>query len=412
MQQRSLHNSSSRSPERPRAELGYERTALVLQGGGALGAYQAGVYEALDEAGIEPDWVAGISIGAVNAALIAGNARERRVARLREFWELVCEPAFALPFAGWAAAAAPGTHARDWASFAHATQSLCQGQLGFFLPRVPPPWPGLQADPGTVSFYDAAPLAATLERLVEFERLNAGDLRLAVGAVNVRTGNLAYFDSAERPLRPAHVLASAALPPGFAAVEIDGECYWDGGLVSNTPLEYVLDTEPRRDTLAFQVDLWSAQGPVPRGLLDVLERAKDIRYSSRTRRGTDAVARRQNVRRAVGAALARLPASLRDEPSLQPLRDLARTKVMNVIHLIYQAKAYEGHYKDYEFSRATMEAHWRVGLADTRRTLAQHGVLDRPPRDVGVVTHDVHRDPKRAGRPGRAMPAAAQGALP
>src|SRR5215470_6695082 len=339
MQQRSTAPSSSRATEIRSAALGYERVALVLQGGGALGAYQAGVYEALHEAGIEPDWVAGISIGAINAALIVGNARDQRVARLREFWELVCEPALALPLLAWAT---PGTcsrvsrHARDWSSVAHAAQSLYQGRLGFFIPRVPLPWPGLQGDPGTASFYDVAPLAATLERLIEFDRVNAGDVRLAVGAVNVRTGNVVYFDSAEMPLRPAHMMASAALPPGFPAVEVDGEFYWDGGLVSNTPLEYVLDTEPRRDTLAFQVDLWSARGPVPRGLLDVFEREKDIRYSSRTRRATDSLARRQALRRAVGTALAHLPAPLRDEPALEPLHDLARTKAMNVVHLIYR----------------------------------------------------------------------------
>jgi NTE family protein len=407
MQQRSTHTSSSRSPERSGAKLGYDRIALVLQGGGALGAYQAGVYEGLDEAGIAPDWIAGISIGAINAVLIAGNAPERRVARLREFWELVCEPALAPPIAAWAAAAAPhGATMRDWASLAHAAQSICQGQLGFFVPRVPAP-PGVQGNPAAASLYDTAPLAATLERLVEFERVNRGDVRLAVGAVNVRSGNFVYFDSAETPLRAAHVMASSALPPGFAAVELDdGEFYWDGGLVSNTPLEYVLDTEPRRDTLAFQVDLWSARGQVPRGLLDVLEREKDIRYSSRTRRGTDALAQRQRLRGAIGDALARLPEPLRGEPALGPLRELARTKVMNVVHLIYQAKVHEGHYKDYEFSRAAMEAHWRAGLEDTRRTLAQPGVLDRPPPGLGVVTHDVHRG-LREGQPDRALPAAA-----
>jgi NTE family protein len=394
MQRRAAPALDSPPPERSDPRLGYERIALVLQGGGALGAYQAGVYEGLYEAGIAPDWVVGISIGAINAALIAGNAPERRVARLREFWELVCEPALAVPLPGWERAVghlgARGL-ARDWSSVAHAAQSLYQGRRGFFVPRMPPPWPGVQGDPGAASFYDASPLAATLGRLVEFGRVNGGDVRLAVGAVNVRTGNFVYFDSAEMPLGAAHVMASSALPPGFAAVEIDGEFYWDGGLVSNTPLEYALETDPRCDTLAFQVDLWSARGPVPRGLLDVLEREKDIRFSSRTRLGTDALAGRQRIRRAIAAALTRLPDPLRGDPALAPLNGVACTKVMNVVHLIYHGKAHEGHYKDYEFSRAAMEAHWRAGLEDMRRTLAQPGVLDRPPPELGVVTHDVHR---------------------
>ncbi|MCC6212961.1 MAG: patatin-like phospholipase family protein, partial [Burkholderiales bacterium] len=273
-------------------DLGYERVALVLQGGGALGAYQAGAYQGLHESGIEPDWVAGISIGAVNAALIVGNPPEQRVERLRDFWELAGEPAFGWPVTAFqmpqsAFAALAG--ARELASLAPAAQSLCCGQLGFFVPRMPPPWARVKGNPGATSFYDAGPLEETLARLVDFERLNAGSVRLTVGAVNVRTGNFVRFDSADTLIRSAHLMASAALPPAFAAVGIDGEHYWDGGLVSNTPLESVLDTEPRRDTLAFQVDLWSARGQLPETLLDALEREKDIRYSSRTRRGIDAL---------------------------------------------------------------------------------------------------------------------------
>ncbi len=383
-----------------RRDLGYERIALVLQGGGALGAYQAGVYQALDEAGIEPDWVAGISIGAVNAALIAGNPRAQRVERLREFWELVCEPAFAFatPFAAssaWLAAPAMGTDARAAASLLHASRGLIAGQLGFFIPRVPSPWLRVNGDPGATSVFDVSPLASTLTRLVDFEHLNAGDLRLAVGAVNVRSGNFVYFDSERARLDSRHIMASAALPPSFAPVEIDGEHYWDGGLVSNTPLEYVLDSAPRRDTLAFQVDMWSARGRVPKTLLDALEREKDIRYSSRTRRGTDALAARQRMRRAIGAALDALPREIRSQPAIARLEPLASVKVMNVIHLIYQAKWREGYAKDYEFGRDTMEEHWRAGLEDTRCTLAEPGVLALPPPEHGLVTHDVHRAPER-----------------
>jgi len=385
---------SARPTPRAARDLGYERVALVLQGGGALGAYQAGVYEALHEAGIEPDVVAGISIGAVNAALIVGNPPGRRVERLREFWETVSEPGLAWPLAAWPMPAAiPGTEhgLGELARLALAAQSLLRGQLGFFTPRIPPPWARVKGDPGATSFYDADPLAETLRRLVDFARVNAGGVRLALGAVNVRTGNFVYFDSAERPLGPAHVMASGALPPGFAPVEIDGEHYWDGGLVSNTPLEYVVDGEPYRDTLAFQVDLWSARGRVPETLLDALERDKDIRYSSRTRRGTDALAARQRVRRAIGDALEALPLEARTRPAVRRLEAFASVKVMNVIHLIYQAKWHGGYAKDYEFGPDAMAEHWRVGLEHTRRTLAEPRVLAPPPPELGVVTHDLHR---------------------
>jgi NTE family protein len=244
---------------------------------------------------------------------------------------------------------------------------------------------------GTASLYDPAALRLTLGRLVDFDRLNAGEIRYSVGAVNVRTGNLIYFDSAQTRIGPEHVMASGALPPAFPAIEIDGEFYWDGGIVSNTPLEYVLESYPRRDTLAFQIDLWSARGSMPTDLLDVMEREKEIRYSSRTREGTARSAERQKLRRALASMLARLPAELADDPTVQALQQAACGKVFNIVHLIYRAKAYETLGKDYEFSPTTMREHWQVGLDDTRRSLAAPGFLDLPSRADGVVTHDIHR---------------------
>ena len=235
----------------------FDCIALLLQGGGALGSYQGGVYQALSEADIHPDWVAGISIGAINAALIAGNAREKRVDRLREFWEMVT--ASPLTLGTVPPALIRGDLAHSVVNQFAALGALVGGAPEFFTPRVPPPY--LQP-PGSIeatSFYDTAPLRATLERLVDFDRINAGETRFSVGSVNVRTGNFAYFDNTRDVITPLHVMASGALPPGFPAVEIEGEQYWDGGLVSNTPLQWVLDMHPRRDTLAFQIDLWSAQ---------------------------------------------------------------------------------------------------------------------------------------------------------
>ena len=253
----------------------FEQTVLLLQGGGALGSYQAGVYQALAEADLHPDWVAGISIGAVNAALIAGNPPEKRVERLREFWEAVSTPPLGVPYLASMDIGDDFTH-----SLINQTRALgimLFGAPHFFTPRLLSPafWPSPNAD--ELSFYDVAPLKATLERLVDFDRLNAGAMRFSVGAVNVRTANFVYFDTTTHRIGPAHIIASGSLPPGFPATEIDGEYYWDGGLVSNTPLQWVLDSRPRLDTLAFQIDLWSARGELPRNLAEADVRQKEIR---------------------------------------------------------------------------------------------------------------------------------------
>ena len=240
------------------------------------------------------------------------------------------------------------------------------------------------------SFYDTSPLNQTLERLVDFNRLNSGEVRVSVGAVNVRTGNLAYFDTAERRLGPKHFMASGALPPGFPAVEIDGEHYWDGGVVWNTPLSRVLSDEPR-DTLTFQVDLWSAKGRVPCDMMEVSSRQKDIQYSSRTRAVTNHALRLEKMRWALRRTIEKLPAPAKDDPEIRAIENMARSRSYNIIHLIYQSKLYEGHSKDYEFGLSAMRSHWKSGLDDVRRTLADPRRLDPPISALGIVTHDVHR---------------------
>jgi NTE family protein len=369
--------------------LPFERVALVLQGGGALGAYQAGVYEALAESGIHPDWIAGISIGGINAAIIAGNPPNMRVDRLREFWTQVTTDAPRHWF-GWAAAKGDG--ARNLLNQFSANLALMQGAKGFFTARPLSPWLQPSGTLEATSFYDTRELARTLERLVDFDRLNAGLLRFSVGAVNVRTGNFVYFDTTTHTIRPEHVMASGALPPGFPAIEIEGEHYWDGGLVSNTPLQWVVESEPRRDTLAFQVDLWSARGDLPRSMLNAMTREKEIRYSSRTRAGTDLFKRIQKLRCAAAALLEQLPEHLKNSPEARLLGTVANRKVFNIIHLIYSARNYEGHSKDYEFSRASMEEHWRAGYHDARRTLRHPEVLERPKNLEGLFTFDLVQD--------------------
>jgi NTE family protein len=371
--------------------LPYEAVALVLQGGGALGAYQAGVYEGLHEAGIRPTWLAGISIGALNAAIIAGSPEAERVGRLREFWETIC----ACPVE-WPAGEGLGDSlpfAFDMRSLHNAfaaMRALFQGQPGFFKPRFPSPlWSPFSGDAAT-SFYDTLPLKQTLERLVDFDRLNSGEMRVSVGAVNVRSGNLTYFDTDERRLGPKHFMASGALPPGFPAVEIDGEHYWDGGVVWNTPLSRVLTSEPR-DTLTFQVDLWSARGRIPHDMMEVSSRQKDIQYSSRTRAITDQALRMQKMRRALQRTIEKMPETARQDPEIRAIADMARHCSHNIIHLIYQSKSHEGHSKDYEFGLSAMRAHWQSGLDDIRRTLADPSRLDPPAPELGIVTHDIHR---------------------
>jgi NTE family protein len=370
----------------------FEVIALVLQGGGALGAYQAGVYEALAESGIEANWIAGVSIGAINAALIAGNPPEDRVGRLREFWTQVTSggrwPWFGDPSFGLV----KDDIGRNFLNQMSAYLALANGARGFFKTRPVVPWFQPAGTIEATSFYDTAGLKRMLERLVDFDRINADSARLSVGAVNVRTGNLVYFDTTTHKICAEHVMASGALPPGLPAIEIEGEHYWDGSLVSNTPLQCVVECEPRRDTLAFQVDLWSARGELPRNMLEVITREKEIRYSSRTRAGTDQFKHIQKLRRAVAALLEQMPEELKDSPEAKLLRTAAGPSVYNIVHLIYRAKNYEGQSKDYEFSQRSMEEHWRVGYCDARRTLRHPTGLKRPVNQEGVYTFDLAAD--------------------
>ena len=263
------------------------------------------------------------------------------------------------------------------------------GAPNFFKPRFPLShfWPS--HGPDTVSYYDVSPLKATLERLVDFDRINAGGMRFSVGAVNIRTGNFVYFDSTTHRIRPAHIIASGSLPPGFPATEIDGEYYWDGGIVSNTPLQWVLDSRPRRDTLAFQIDLWSATGELPRDLTEIEVREKEIRFSSRTRAATDLYKNAQRLRIAFATLLKELPDELRNRPEANILAAEADEKVCAIVQLILRCKAYEGISKDYEFSRRTMEEHWKAGYDDTVRTLGHPEALKRPEKLEGVRTFEI-----------------------
>jgi NTE family protein len=365
----------------------FDCIALLLQGGGALGAYQGGVYQGLAEANLHPDWVAGISIGAINAALIAGNPPESRVEKLRGFWEAVT----ADPLSGWFAAPVlfGGDLARNWANHWHAMAAAVHGAPGLFSTRMIPPFLAAAGTAEATSFYDTSTLKSTLERLVDFDRINAREMRFSVGAVNVTSGNFVYFDNNTHKILPEHIMASGALPPGFPAIEIEGEHYWDGGLVSNTPLQWVLESSERQDTLAFQVDLWSARGAVPRTLGEVVMRQKEIQYSSRTRASSDQFKKEQRLRNALADLFSKLPDGLRDTPEFALLNPEAGRKVYNIVQLIYRSKHFEGESKDFEFSAPSMEDHWATGLNDTVQTLRHREVLERPSSTDGVFTFDL-----------------------
>jgi NTE family protein len=371
------------APAEPTAST--EDCILVLQGGGALGAYQAGVFESLGKVYREPNWVAGISIGAINAALIVGNPPHARVTRLREFWELVSS-SIAVP------SLTRATTVRESLNEASASQVMLFGVPGFFKPRFPPaPF----QPPGTleaISFYDTTPLKSTLERLVDFDRINAGPTRLSIGAVNVRNGNFAYFDSTRQKIDARHVMASGALPPGFAPVEIDGECYWDGGLVSNTPLQYVLDQPGKRRRVVFQVDLFAACGVLPATMAEVSEREKDIRFSSRTRLNTTNELDRQVIAQAARRLIEKLPPELRDDPDARALAHVRSESAVDVVHLIYRSKHYETQSKDYEFSRVSMLEHWDAGRADMAHTLHDPRWVHRERSATGVHVFDLTSD--------------------
>ena len=378
-------NSKTAAPTIAEITAQYDRIALVFQGGGALGAYQAGVYQALSEAGCEPTWLSGVSIGAVNAAIIAGNDPTRRLQRLERFWQIISGRKI------WIYTP-EGDLFRDIRNQTSSLMTMTMGQPGFFKPRFPNPWFALPGSDGATSFYDSSDLSSTLEELIDFDVLNDGRKRFSVGAVNVRTGNFVYFDTDHIRIGPEHIMASGALPPALPAVRIEGEYYWDGGIVSNTPLQYLLDQQEERSSLVFQVDLFSARGTLPRGMADVLSRHKDIMYSSRTRQNTDNFKRIHNLKTGLLDALRRLP-----EENLTPeertlLAEHTKPGVVNIVHLIYQHKNYEGHAKDYEFSGTSMLEHWDMGLEDTKRTLRHSDWLLPPRNGDPVAIHDLHRE--------------------
>lgn len=369
---------------KPDANASKYRIALVLQGGGALGAYQAGVFQAMHEHELAPDWIVGTSIGAINACLIAGNEPSVRVDRIKTFWDRVSHgdsvdlrqvPDMVRRFNSWFAT----------------LNATTRGVPGFFSPRIPNLFAmGLGVAPETASFYDSSDLRATLEELVDFDYLNApGGTRLTVNAVKVTDGTLISFDNSRLRLGPEHVMASGALPPGFPPVRIDGDLYWDGGLYSNTPLETVLEDEPRADTLCFMVDLWSAKGPEPTTLDEVQTRQKDVMFASRSKRHIDNYLKLHQLRRTLHRMHEKLPAKLRDAQETQELAALGCDTTMHIVRLPYAGRDWHMASKDVNFSRGSIQWRWEQGYNDATRAIAHAGWTDFDRDDVGVVVHEL-----------------------
>jgi NTE family protein len=361
------------------------QTVYVFQGGGALGAYQAGFVEALEHAELPPDWLVGTSIGAINAALMAGNAPADRLKALRSFWDRVTRPppSFQWPASPWSAL---------WQQGLQTWQTLTSGVPGFFKPRGPQAWDMNRRAPlAELGFYDTAPLAATLRELVDFERIAAAETRLTLCAVNVRSGGLALFDNRDgrTKIGPEHVMASGALPPGFAPVQIGREAYWDGGIYSNTPLDVVLDDSERRDTLCFMVDLWDASEAAPRTMAQALTRYKDIQYASRILEHLDDHERLQNVRRALRLVGRKLDAATAADAAVKELLALGCDSRIDVVHLVMRALPGEDSWRDIDFSDSRLRARWSAGLRDGKRMLTQVPWKQPARERVGMRVHTL-----------------------
>ena len=356
------------------------QVVLVLQGGGALGSYQAGVYQALQEAGIEPDWIVGTSIGAINASLIAGNAPQNRLARLIEFWTGVQR-----------------THGWDWRGvlpdFADKLSywtTLAHGIPGFFTPNpfahAGDSYP-LGAD--RAGYYSTAPLEATLAELIDFDLINKGNPRLTIGAAHVRTSQMTYFDSRRCKLDVKHIMASGALPPAFPAVRVDGELYWDGGILSNTPTEVVLDDDPRRDSLIFTVHLWNPLGAEPGTMAEVLNRHKDVQYSSRIASQITRHQQAHRLRHVINELAARLPDAERDRPEVRELMGYGCQTRMHVVQLLAPQLDREDHTKDVDFSPSGIQRRWNAGYAHTKAVLAREPWAGQFDPLSGVILHEA-----------------------
>jgi NTE family protein len=360
------------------------RVVLVLQGGGALGAYQAGVFQAMHEHGLAPDWIVGTSIGAINAAILAGNPHETRLARLKEFWEGIAHRD------SYDMRQLPDAQRRS-NILLQTWDTLLRGVPGFFRPRLMSPFAaGLAVDPEQASFYSTDELGDTLNRLIDFDYLNApGGIRLTINALKVTCGSLRSFDNRQLNINADHVRASGALPPGFPPVRIDGDLYWDGGLYSNTPLETVLDDNEHVDTLCFMVDLWNADGDEPTTLDEVQTRQKDVTFASRSKRHLDDYVATHKLQQKLRELYLQLPEQARTAQGAEDLAQLGVGSTLHVVRLAYAGRDWNMAAKDINFSKGSIEWRWDQGYQDALRALKAAGWLSSVTEDTPLVVHEL-----------------------
>jgi NTE family protein len=370
---------SSRSVEKRLTTGATGQIVLVFQGGGALGAYQAGVYQALHEAGIEPDWIIGTSIGAINASLIAGNEADDRLPRLREFWQRMEHKSL---WHAWTA----------WPQTANALSywnTVTSGIPAFFTPNFPAFWSQhAQLGAEQAGYYSTAPLEKTLNELVDFSLINRCKPRLTVGAAHVRTSQMRYFDGRDIEIGVKHILASGALPPAFPAVRIDGELYWDGGILSNTPTEVVFDDNPRKSSLIFAVHMWNPKGPEPETIWEVAHRQKDIQYSSRVANHIARQLQTHRLRHVIKQLVQFIPEDLRQSDAVRDLAEYGCLTRMHVVRLLAPRLENEDHTKDVDFSPSGIRARWEAGYANTRQAIDQAAWQGQFDTLDGVVLHE------------------------
>jgi NTE family protein len=362
-----------------RQALPAEQVVLVLQGGGALGAYQAGVYQGLHEAGVEPTWVVGTSIGAINAALICGNKPGDRLGKLKDFWSRVGYERRPDDAWWWSALTGP------WSNL----NTMLKGIPGFFELNPQASW-GPRAELGAdrAAFYSTEPLKATLSELVDLDYINGRHTRLTVGAVNVRSGDMKYFDCRHMRIGLEHIMASGALPPAFPAVRVEGEPYWDGGVYSNTPIEVVLDDQPRRDSLIFAVNVWQPHGSEPMTIWQVMNRHKDIQYASRAKSHLTRQQQIHRLRHIINWLGTRLPQAERDDPTVREMTAHGCKTTMHVVNLLAPRLENEDHTKDIDFANSSIRTRWQAGLADAQRAVAAAPWRREADPLEGVIVHD------------------------
>ncbi len=372
--------------------------ALILQGGGALGAYQAGVFEHLAGEDFAPDWIIGTSIGAINGAIIAGNQPEKRVERLRAFWEGMA------PASSWADiwslvmwaeafnpfAAVMGATTKNAAVLG----AMAQGIDGFFVPRAVGGLDfGGRVAIGDAGFYDTSPLKQTLLDLVDFDYLNNGSIRLSVSAVNVATGELAVFDTRDKaPITPEHIMASGALPPAFPPIVIGKHAYWDGGLHSNTPLEILLGEAPERDALVFMIDLWDPTEALPGTMTEVMARQKAIQYASRMDQQLKMDKRLEALQQAIRTLATLVPADVLSVPETAMLSALGCDRTVQIVRMILQTEPHADQFRDVDFSKGTVHARWAAGIRDASRALRHKSWLQPVPPHSGLIIHELKQE--------------------